>query len=360
MPNTENMDKVIAKTGLPFPSEVSSIVLNEKLFVRSYIKTLSGKGIVFEDVRAAFNNKEYAEKIAVILKKNGLKKDVLEQHGLTGLFVSVPSGLKLEAPLYYCFILESPGFYQKILNIIQIEDGAQVTLAKGCAAIPEEGAHSALTLIDIGRDCDVTSIMVHNWRSKVKVGAKTSVKVGRGSVFREYYVKLTPVDSITLTSEVDAYEKSRVEIYSSTIGHRKSRVLHNTRVRLRGSGSSAIVNVRSVAHDQSFMKHDIVLEALSGETKGHVECTGLLLGDAVFETTPSLKSASMDSELTHEASLGKIKSDEVFYLMTRGLSEEEATRLIVVGFLSQVYEKLPRQLKEYLLSITRMFVSKTL
>jgi len=73
-----------------------------------------------------------------------------------------------------------------------------------------------------------------------------------------------------------------------------------------------------------------------------------------------LKSVSMDSELTHEASLGKIKSDEVFYLMTRGLSEEEATRLIVLGFLSQVYEKLPKHLKEYLLSITRMFVSRTL
>lgn len=360
MPSTDTTDKLLAKSGLPFPGEVSSVVVNEKLFMKSYIKTLSGKGIVIEDVKTAFNNKEYAEKIINILEKNGLRKDVFQQQGLTGLYVKVPAGLRLDTPLYYCFILESPGFYQKILNIIDIEDNAQVTLAKGCAAIVEEGVHSALTLIDIGSNSDVTSIMVHNWRSKVKVGAKTSVSLGEGSVFREYYVKLTPVDAITLTSEVNAYEKARVEIYSSTIGHRNSRVLHNTRVRLKGSGSSAIVNVKSVARDQSFIKHDITLEAWSGGTKGHVECTGLLLGNAVFETIPSLKSVSMDSELTHEASLGKIKSDEVFYLMTRGLSEEEATRLIVVGFLSQVYEKLPKHLKEYLLSITRMFVSRTL
>jgi hypothetical protein len=84
----------------------------------------------------------------------------------------------------------------------------------------------------------------------VRVGAKTSVSLGEGSVFREYYVKLTPVRAITLTSEVNAYEKARVEIYSSTIGHRNSPVLHNTRVRLKGNGSSAIVNVKSVAHDQ--------------------------------------------------------------------------------------------------------------
>lgn len=360
MPDGDSVDKLVAKTGLPFPGEVSSIVVNEKLFMKSYLKTLAGKGIVIEDVRKALSEREYAENITRLLEKNGLKKDVFEQQGLTGLFVKVPPGLKLDVPLYYCFILESPGFYQKILNIIEIGDGAQVTLAKGCAAIVEEGVHSALTLIDVGRGCDVTSIMVHNWRSKVKVGAKTSVRVEAGSVLREYYVKLTPVDSITLTSEVHAYEKSRVEIYSSTIGHRRSRVHHNTRVKLEGAGSSAIINVKSVAHDQSFIRHNIMLEALSAETRGHVECTGLLLGDAVFETIPSLKSALMDSELTHEASLGKIKSDEVFYLMTRGLSEEEATRLIVVGFLSQVYEKLPKQLKEYLLSITRLFVSKTL
>jgi hypothetical protein len=81
-------------------------------------------------------------------------------------------------------------------------------LAKGCAAIVEEGAHSALTLINTGSNSDVTRIMVHNWRSKVRVGAKTSVSLGEGSVFREYNVKLIPMGATTLTSEVNAYEKA--------------------------------------------------------------------------------------------------------------------------------------------------------
>ena len=124
MPSTDTTDKLLAKTGLPFPGEISSVVVNENLFMKSYIKTLSGKGVVLEDVKTAFNNKEYAEKIINILEKNGLRKDVFQQQGLTGLYVKVPAGLRLDTPLYYCFILESPGFHQKILNIIDIEDNS--------------------------------------------------------------------------------------------------------------------------------------------------------------------------------------------------------------------------------------------
>jgi len=55
LPSTDTTDKLLAKTGLPFPGEISSVVVNEKLFMKSYIKTLSGKSIVLEDVKTAFN-----------------------------------------------------------------------------------------------------------------------------------------------------------------------------------------------------------------------------------------------------------------------------------------------------------------
>ncbi|MEM1705805.1 MAG: SufD family Fe-S cluster assembly protein [Thermosphaera sp.] len=360
MAERNNLGNFTLKTGLPFPDEVSSIVFNEKLFMTSFLKTLAGKGIIIEEVKKAYLKPEYRDDIDEVFFANKMNSEILKIENLTGLFVKVPTGLVLDSPLYYCFILGSRGFYQKVLNVIKIEDNARVTLAKGCAAIVDEGVHSALTLIGIGEKSDVTSIMIHNWRTNVKVGAKTKVDVGIGSVFREYYVKLTPVNTISLTSEIDAQAYSRVEVYSSTVGHKNSRINHNTVVRLKGEASSSVVNVKSVAHDGAFVKHNIILEALADSTKGHVECSGLLLGNAIFETIPALKSTSMNSELTHEASLGRIKSDEIFYLLTRGLNEEEAVRLVVIGFLSQLYSGLPKQLREYLVSITRMFVSKTL
>lgn len=200
----------------------------------SYLKTLAGKGIIIEEVKKAYLKPEYRDDIDEVFSANKMNSEILKIENLTGLFVKVPTGLVLDSPLYYCFILGSRGFYQKVLNVIRIEDNARVTLAKGCAAIVDEGVHSALTLISIGEKSDVTSIMIHNWRTNVKVGAKTKVDVGIGSVFREYYVKLTPVNTISLTSEIDAQAYSRVEVYSSTVGHKNSRINHNTVVRLKG------------------------------------------------------------------------------------------------------------------------------
>jgi hypothetical protein len=87
---------------------------------------------------------------------------------------------------------------------------------------------------------------------------------------------------------------------------------------------------------------------LAGKTqnvKGHLECHGLVLSDdSLIYAVPELEGASTELELSHEAAVGKIAEEEILYLMSRGLTEEEAASMIVRGFLSMDITGLPPEL----------------
>ena len=82
------------------------------------------------------------------------------------------------------------------------------------------------------------------------------------------------------------------------------------------------------------------------QTKGHIECRGLILRDGIMHAIPEIDGRVVDVELSHEAAVGKIARDEIEYLMARGLSEEEATATIIRGFLDVRIEGLPDALQK--------------
>jgi Fe-S cluster assembly scaffold protein SufB len=87
---------------------------------------------------------------------------------------------------------------------------------------------------------------------------------------------------------------------------------------------------------------------------GHLECNGLVMNEnGKQKAIPALEANALDVEMTHEASIGRIARDQVEYLMTRGLSEGEATGLIVRGFLSAGIEGIPENLKEEIADIVK-------
>jgi len=91
-----------------------------------------------------------------------------------------------------------------------------------------------------------------------------------------------------------------------------------------------LIESRIVAKDTSKIISRGKIVAEGENSKGHIECRGLLVsGKSEIDTIPELISKNKKSELTHEASVGKIKDEELWYLMSRGLNEEEATSMIV-------------------------------
>ena len=121
-----------------------------------------------------------------------------------------------------------------------------------------------------------------------------------------------------------------------------------SRVILKNKGCRAEIISRAVSTGGKI----IARGHLSGESPGikaHLECKGLLLSDkGIIHAIPELDAQAADVEMSHEAAVGKIARDEVEYLMSRGLSEQEATALIIKGFLTLDIVGLPENLKKKL------------
>jgi len=101
---------------------------------------------------------------------------------------------------------------------------------------------------------------------------------------------------------------------------------------------------------------------LSGNKKclGHLECRGLILGEkAEGHAYPNL-SGSQDAELTHEAAIGKVKNEELDYLMTRGFSKDEATSLVARGFISLDIPELPPTVNNYIKEVVELTTRKSI
>lgn len=132
--------------------------------------------------------------------------------------------------------------------------------------------------------------------------------------------------------------------YSLLVGHPGSEIDVGGRVFLEAEDTRAEIVSRAITNGG----HIIARGDLSGQkpgVRGHLECRGLILKGGLIHAIPELRGSADGVELSHEAAVGKIAQEEILYLMSRGLSEDEATSTIVRGFLSVDIPGLPEGLK---------------
>ena len=114
---------------------------------------------------------------------------------------------------------------------------------------------------------------------------------------------------------------------------------------LNAPGASAELQTRAITTGGTIISRGRVDGRVKG-TKAHIECKGLILKDGIIHAIPEIRGEVVDTELSHEAAVGKIAKDEIEYLMARGLSEELATATIIRGFLDVKVEGLPPALQQ--------------
>ena len=120
-----------------------------------------------------------------------------------------------------------------------------------------------------------------------------------------------------------------------------------SRALLNAEGARAEVISRAVAQDESKIYARGHLSGAVPGVRGHLECSGLVLSDdSLIYAVPELEASSANLELSHEAAVGKIDEDEINYLTSRGISEEDAESMIVRGFLNMDITGLPDELAQ--------------
>ncbi len=320
---------------------------------------LESQGVVFLDTDTALKQHEdlFKEHYATVIPPNDNKFAALNTAVWSGgSFIWIPEGVKVDIPLqaYFRINKESMGQFERTLIIA--EPGSYVHYVEGCTApvYSRDSLHSAVVEIIVKPGAHVRYTTIQNWSNNV------------------YNL---------VTKRAAAYEDARMEWIDANIGSKLT--MKYPAVWLMGRGAQGeVLSVAYAAdgqhqdagakmvHHASDTSSRIISKSISkgqGRTSyrglvhiepqakrcgSNVQCDALLLDThSRSDTYPYMEIEADDARIEHEATVSKIGDDQLFYLMSRGVTEDEAKTMIVRGFVSDIASELPM---EYAVELNRL------
>lgn len=306
--------------------------------------------------------------LSVALKKYGWVKDYLwrmvaphkdeftemvykneQEKRPLGQFLHIKKGTVSKDPFQSCFFIKLNRSTQMLHNIIVVDDDVEFHILSGCAiaAYSHEGMHLGITEIYIGENSTLSYTMIHEWAPGMIVRPRTGVEVGAHSKFMTNYISMRATKMTQMYPEIhlvgDGASARSTSLILSPLG---SVYDLGVRAYLSAPNTSAELISRNITTGGKAISRGHIIADAQG-TRGHLECNGLFLSDdGVIDAVPELSANVRDTDLLHEAALGKIDEEKLEYLMARGLSREQATQMIVKGFLDVGILGLPKALED--------------
>ena len=268
-----------------------------------------------------------------------------------GYFIRALPGAKVVYPVQACLYIAHKNLAQKVHNIIIAEEGSELHIINGCATRPmhASGLHIGVSEFYIKRGAKVTFTMIHNWAPETEVRPRSGAILEEGAVFLSNYVSMKPMRSLQMYPVARCHGEGAIVRFNTILVAPPGTTLDTgSKVLLDGKGSRAEIVARTITTGGTIISRGHIAGS-APEVRGHLECRGLILSErGIIHAIPELKGEIAGVDLSHEAAVGKIAEEEVEYLMSRGLSRDEATAMIVRGFLHVDIEGLPQELADEL------------
>ncbi len=342
--------KFLAGVGAQYDSEV---------VYHNLQKELEAKGVIFSDPETAV--REHPDIVrryfGTIIPFNDNKFAALNSAVWSGgSFVYVPKGVKVDIPLQAYFRINSENFGQFERTLIIAEEGSFVHYIEGCTApiYTTDSLHSAVVEIVAHPGARVRYSTIQNWS---------------GDVYN------------LVTKRAVAYENATVEWVDGNIGSK--RTMKYPSIYLMGEGAhgevlsiafagkgqeqdtggkavhaasntSSVITSKSISKDGGISSYRGLIKVADGlkNIRSRVVCDALILDpDSQSNTFPYMEIESDDVSMEHEARVSRISEEQLFYLMSRGMSEDEASMMIVNGFIDPLVKQLPM---EYAVELNRL------
>ncbi|MEE4354791.1 MAG: SufD family Fe-S cluster assembly protein [Desulfatiglans sp.] len=264
-----------------------------------------------------------------------------------GYVIRALPGSKSIYPIQACLYLDKDGLQQNVHNVVIAEEGSELHIISGCSTSPhvKRGVHVGVSEFFVKDNAKLSFTMIHNWAEDMAVRPRSVAKVAAGGLFLNNYICMKPVRSIQMSPTTFlAGENAVARFYSILVGSPGSKYDLGGRIFLGHSGNRAEIISRVISNGGHVTARGHLIGQVP-DIKAHLECRGLLLNGGMIHAVPELEGHVDGVEMSHEAAVGKIAQEEITYLMSRGLSEEEAVSTIVRGFLAVDIPGLPAQLK---------------
>ena len=263
-----------------------------------------------------------------------------------GSFVYVPAGVHVEIPLQSYFRLNAPGAGQFEHTLIIVDKGAYLHFIEGCSAPKYNVAnlHAGCVEIYVGENARVRYSTIENWSKNMYNLNTKRAKVEKGGTIEWVSGSFGSHTSCLYPMSILAGEGARMEFTGITFAGAGQDLDTGAKVVHAAPNTSSHITTKSIARDGGISNFRSSVTVLPGakNSRSAVSCESLMLDDrSRSDTIPEMDIRCDAVDVGHEAKIGRISEEAVFYLMSRGMSEEDARALIVGGFAEPIAKELP-------------------
>jgi len=311
-------------------------------------------GVIFCDMDTAV--KEYPELVqeyfGTIIPPGDNKFAALNSSIWSGgSFIYVPKGVKVEDPLQAYFRINAENMGQFERTLIILDEGASVHYIEGCSApvYTTDALHSAVVEIVVKANAKCRYTTIQNWSNDVynlvtkraQAYANATMEWIDANIGSSLTVKYPSV----YLMEPGAHGEVLSVAFANTGQHQDTgaKMVHIA------PNTTSLITSKSISKGggRGAYRGLVRMEEGASSSKSFVRCDALILdSDSRSDTYPYMEIEESSAEVGHEATVSKVGEDQLFYLMSRGLSEDEATSLIVAGFVEEFTKTLPMEYAE--------------
>lgn len=332
--------EALAGVGAQYDSEV---------VYHSIRKELLDQGVIYTDMDSALV--EYED----IVKEHFMKLVTPHDHKFAALhgavwsggsFVYVPAGVELEIPLQSYFRLNAPGAGQFEHTLIIIDKGAKAHFIEGCSA-PKYNVvnlHAGCVELFVRENASLRYSTIENWsKNMMNLNTKRASVDKNGTI---EWVSGTFGSHITMLYPMSILkgEGANSDFVGVTMSAEGQNLDTGAKVLHAAPYTTSTINTRSISKDGGIAvyRSSVVIAPQAHHCKSSVSCESLMLdSESRADTLPVMDIRNDEVDIGHEAKIGRISEDAIFYLMTRGLTEAEAKSMIVRGFAEPIAKELP-------------------
>ena len=311
---------------------------------------LAAQGVVYTDMESALKG-EYADMVHKYFMKLVTPRDhkFAALHGAVwsgGSFVYVPKGVQVSIPLQSYFRLNAKGAGQFEHTLIIVDEGASLHFIEGCSAPKYNVAnlHAGCVELYVKKNAKLRYSTIENWsKNMYNLNTKRAL-VEEGGVIEWVSGSFGSHVGCLYPMSVLKGDNAKMEFTGVTFAGAGQNLDTGAKVVHIGRNTSSYMNTRSISKSGgiSTFRSSVVVQKSAKHAKSSVSCQSLMLdSESRSDTVPAMDIRTKDAAVGHEAKIGSISNEAVFYLMSRGMSEEDARALIVSGFADNVSKELP-------------------
>ena len=365
----ETVKQTFQKLGIPeaeqkFLAGVSTQYESEVVY-HNMLQEVRDKGVIFlsTDMGLRLFPEIFKKYFATVIPIADSKFSALNSAVWSGgSFIYVPKGVKLEKPLqsYFRINNEKTGQFERTLIIA--DEGADIHYVEGCTAplYSKDSLHSGVVEIVVEKNAHVRYTTIQNWSTNILNLVTQRARVGEGGFMEWVDGNIGSMITMKYPACILEGDYSKGSTITIAVGNRGQIQDSGARMIHVGKHTSSTIISKSVVHNggEADFRGTVRMMPSAIDAKSHIECDTLILDQqSRSDTFPKNEIRNNESYIEHEATVSKIDEDQLFYLMSRGLSQEQATQMIVMGFINPFAKELPMEYAVELNQLIKMDMS---